>query len=382
MEELKKLYEEIQNTWNEMKSMLDRQDKEIKQFGEATQETKNTIDKLNSRIDELEKKMQRVSHKNEDTTKEDGPEVKAFFKMIRKKKDDLTPEEKKALSSLRDPDGGYIAPEEMRNQLITKLRDAVGIRQRATIITTSAQSVGFPTFDYDGNADWTEQSGQIGEENITNLFGKRSFTPHKLARIFRVPAELAEDAQFDIGNFLTNHFATRFGEIEENAFLNGDGVNKPLGILQVKGITEVKSGGTTVASIDGDDLIDVIYSIKAQYRRNGAWMMHRDVVKAIRKLKDSNGQYLWQPGLQPGQPATILSYPLMESECFPTPASSQPAALFGDWKYYWIVDRIDFSVQVLTEKYADYDQVGYKMRKRTDAAPVLTEPFAKLVLKS
>lgn len=309
--------------------------------------------------------------------------AKAFTKFLRHGREALEPEEAKALSSLSDPEGGVLVSEEFRMELIRKRRDLVQIRQRATVLETSSGSVGFPTFDYDGDAEWTPESRPIAEEDITNAFGKTAFTPHKLARIFRVPAELAEDAAINVESLITDHFAMRFGEIEENAFLNGTGVEQPLGLLQAGLPSQSAAGG----SIQGDDAIDTVYAIRAVYRQRAVWIVHRTFVREVRKLRDDSGgagtgAYLWQPGLQAGEPSTLAGYPLLESEFFPAYAAAgapgEPWALFGDLSFYWIVDRVGFSVQRLLERYAEYDQVGVKLRQRVDAAPVLRDPFVIL----
>lgn len=383
--DLKQLYAEMQNTWQELKSALEKRDEEMKKFGQETQETKEMIKKLNDRISELETMLQRPaagtsqgqSKKTDDMTLEE----KAVHRYLRYGKSDLTADEKKALSTRNDPDGGYIVTEDFRKNLFQKLRDMVYIRQYATILTTNQNSVGVPTFDYDGDAEWTEENTQIAEENFLQPFGKLSFTPHKLARIFRVPIELIEDAFFDIETFLTDHFARRFAEIEENNFINGDGNNKPLGLLAVKDqMNQVNAAATTLAQLTASDFVNAQYAVKAVYRGRGVWLMHRDVVKAVRLMKDNNGQFLWQPGLSAGEPATLLGRPVLESEYMPTVAPGGVAALYGDLSYYWIVDRTQVSTQRLEEKYAEYDQVGVKLRKRTDGAPVLGEPFAVINL--
>jgi HK97 family phage major capsid protein len=381
--DLKQVYSEMQTTWGEMKSMLERQEGEIKTVGAASQETKNTIEALNTRISELETKLNRVPINLEPQTRQGEPtqEEKAILAYMRKGKSGLTADETKSLSSNSDPEGGYIVSKEFRSKLITKLRDVVLIRRFATVLSTKAQSVSFPSFDYDGNAEWTPESKQIGEENFSNLLGKTSFIPHKLARIFRVPVELIEDTDFDLVEFLTNHFAIRYGEIEENAFINGDGVNKPFGLLNTPDVNIVKAGGTTLTDVTGDDLINQIYAVKSIYRGKAKWLAQREFVKHVRKLKTTDGAYIWQPGLQAGEPANILGYGLIESEFFPVPAADGVAAMFGDLSHYWIVDRTDLATQRLTEKYAEFDQIGVKLRKRTDAAPTIGEPFAKLTLE-
>jgi HK97 family phage major capsid protein len=381
MPEIKQMFEEMRNTWEEMKSANEKRDDEIKKFGTATQETENLVKKLNDRIDELESKLQRPGAGEPGQSK--GGEMndtdKAFMKYVREGKSALSPEERKALTTQTDPEGGYVVREEFRNQLLQKLRDRVFIRQYATIIQTEQNSVGVPVFDYEGDAEWTAENGQIGEENFANVFGKESFTPHKLARIFRIPIELIEDAVFDIENLLTDHFSTRFGEIEENAFINGDGVNKPLGLLAGAANYNqhnLAAGKTTIAGLTADDFIHAQMAIKAVYRNKGVWLTSRDVIKQARLLKDNDGRFIWQPGLQPGQAANILGRPTLESEYYPTAAAGDPALLYGDLSYYWIVDRTNISTQRLTEKYAEFDQVGVKLRKRTDAAPTFGDPFA------
>lgn len=402
--ELKQIVDEIHNTWEQFKKAVARQDEEIKKFGESTAETKQMVDKLNDRIsqlqdemqkriDQLEAKMQRPALGGDEGKPGVDPERKAaLIKYIRYGADKLTdaerqklreiPEYAKALSSISDPEGGYVADEDFRQQLITKLRDAIYIRQRATVLETSKGSVGFPVFDYDGDAEWTAQNKKISEEDMTNVFGKRNFTPHKLARIFRIPQELIDDAFIDVEGLITEHFSRRFAEIEENAFLNGDGVDKPLGLLQA-GLPNINSGGTSLNSVTADSIFDVIYNIKRQYRSRGVFIMHRHGVKHIRKLKDSSGQYLWQPSLTAGEPPTLAGYPLIESEYMPDVSQSPNGkvfCLFGDLSYYWIVDRVDLRVQRLVERYAEFDQVGVKLVKRTDAAPVLKDPFTTLTI--
>lgn len=402
--ELKTIVEEIQSTWEQFKKAVARQDEEIKKFGEATAETKQKVDKLNDRIsqlqdemqkriDLLEAKMQRPALGGQEGKPGADPERKAaLIKYIRYGVDNLTdverqklreiPEYVKALSSISDSEGGYIADEDFRRELITKLRDAVFIRQRATVLETSKGSVGFPVFDYDGDAEWTAQTKPIAEEDVKNAFGKRNFTPHKLARIFCIPQELIDDDFVDIEALITDHFARRFAEIEENAFLNGDGVDKPLGLLQAD-LPNINSGGTALSSVTADSIFDVIYNVKRQYRARGVFIMHRNAVKHIRKLKDSSGQFLWQPTLTAGEPPMLAGYPLFESEFMPDVSQSPSGkvfCLFGDLSYYWIVDRVDLRVQRLVERYAELDQIGVKLVKRTDAAPVLKEPFTTLTI--
>lgn len=294
----------------------------------------------------------------------------------------------KDLSNLTDTEGGVLIDQDFRAQLIVKLRNLVMIRQKATVIGTVAGQVGFPVFDpsdTDTDIPIGTPNAAATVSNPTNLFGKVAFTPHKRIRIFKVPRELLEDAILDVTSLLTNYFAMRFGEIDENDFLNGNGVTKPLGILQAPGIPAVNIAGATTAIVP-EDFINLVYSMRAVYRKNGCWMLHRKVIAALRKFRTNiggagTGGFIWQPGLVAGQPDMIMGYPVMESEFMPDPyvgAAGDPMALFGDFSWYWIIDRTDLMVLRLNELYAANDQIGVLLRRRTDGAPVMAEAFIRL----
>lgn len=318
--------------------------------------------------------------------------VKSFDAYMRTKESHLSEIEIKTLSSQSDPDGGYIVIEDFRKQIIQKLRDRVQIRQRATTLSTNSASIGFPAFDYDGTISEIAENEQFPEENLANLLGKENFVPHKSGRIFRVPSELMEDAEFDIVNLLTDHFATRFGEVEEEQFLNGNGVTQALGLLNA-GLPTTDFETSASNDPTGDDIVGIPYEIRAVYRAKAVYMMHRNFVKKVRKLKEgmlnssdvatfTTGQYLWQPALSAGEPATLNGFPLLESEFMPDGTSTttgDPYIFFGDLSHYWVVDRKGMVIKRLDEKYAEFDQIGYRLRKRMDAAPVLRDPFQVLV---
>ena len=386
-----------QKSWHQAKDLMDQYEGK-----EMPADVEKQLDDLFDDVDKHQKKAEREQkaaanekyfnepmHKHplgelsdEQKASQKQIEHKAAFQSYMKKgKSNMEPAHQKTLSSLSDPEGGVLVPEDMRQELIRKRRDLVQIRQVATVLQTQSASVGFPVFDYDGDAEWTGESKQIAEEDVTNAFGKTNFVPHKLARILRIPNELLEDAFINVENLMTDHFAMRFGEIEENTFINGDGVNKPLGLLSA-GLPETDStggGGSFVA----DDIFDLVYNIRAVYRANAQFLMHRNAVRRVRKFKDNDGQYLWQPALTAGQPSTLLGYPIFESEFFPdnvdAGSAGDPLMIFGDHSFYWIVDRVDMSVQRLVERYAEFDQVGLKMRMRTDGAPVQADPFQVLI---
>ena len=319
--------------------------------------------------------------------------VKAFDTYMHTRELQIEQSEIKTLSSHTDPDGGYIVLDDFRAQLIQKIRDRVFIRQRATVISTSAASISFPAFDYDATVSDVAENEQIPEENLTNLFGKENFVPHKHGRIFRVPQELLEDAEFDVVNLLTSHFATRFAEVEEQQLLTGNGITQALGLLNA-GLptTDFETSGSNL--VTADDIVGIPYEMRAVYRAQGVYMMHRNFVKQVRKLKEGAltpsddspaftvGAYLWQPALRAGEPATLNGFPLVESEWMPDGTSTttaDPYIFFGDLSNYWIIDRKGMAIKRLDEKYAEFDQIGFRLRKRFDGAPILRDPFQIMV---
>lgn len=400
MEELKKLQTELQEATKAMRDLIDMSVEEKKKFGETQAQTAESFKKVNDKIDDIEKKMKDLvaqmtapsSAKSEETNDKDSPEFKAAFKQYMRKGDKhLSYEQRavlssKALSSDVDPDGGFVVTEEMQSRLLTRKRDLTFIRQAATVISTSAGSVSIPSFDYEGDISWVGESKTIPTEPFAKMFGKTKFMPSKLARILKFPKELSQDAAFDIEGLVVNHFATRFVEIEENAFLNGDGIEKPLGLLIPSVVAKLNPLAATPAGpkapIDEDDVVLLPYQLKAVYRGQGSYMTHRTGVRHIRTLKDGQGRYLWQPALTLGEPASLNGYALQESEFFPdnvtAGAAGSPMLLFGDWSTYWIVERTGVEAQRLVELYAEQDNIGYKLTQRVDGAPVDKNGFTVL----
>jgi HK97 family phage major capsid protein len=315
-----------------------------------------------------------------------SPEFKrAFEAYVRFGERSLTLEERKALSTLTDAEGGFLVTEEFRVEVIRKLRNLVYIRRYATVIQTSAGAVAFPTFEPADTQTAPPQvvpNAPIPQAQLSNLFGKIQFTPHKRAVIIPVPLELVEDAVVDVGALLTDFFALRFAEIEENDFINGTGVNQPLGLVSAPNLPSIPIANTTTNMVP-EDLIKTVYAMRAVYRRDAAWLMHRLVVQAVRLFRTNiggagTGTFIFQPSYQAGEPPTLLGFPLLESEFMPNPytgAAGTPMALFANLKFYWVVDRIDLMVQRLNELYAGNDQVGFRMRKSYDGAPILADPF-------
>lgn len=300
----------------------------------------------------------------------------------------LSHEEVRMMASDPDSEGGYlVTPQQFIDELLKEVDNAVYIRQFARgFQLRTAKSLGVPTLDSDADdADWTTELKTGNETDLS--FGKRELRPHPLAKRIKVSNTLLRLTSGGAESLVRERLAYKFGVTLEKAYMLGDGNQKPLGLFvpSDKGISTARDvvGSNTTTKISADTLIDALYSLKEAYQRNARWIFHRDVVKAIRKLKDGEGQYLWAPGLAGGQPDTILSRPFTMSEYAPNDISAgKYIGLVGDLRYYWYVDALDFSIQRLVELYAESNQTGFIGRYEGDGMPVLGEAFARIKMAS
>jgi HK97 family phage major capsid protein len=193
--------------------------------------------------------------------------------------------------------------------------------------------------------------------------------------------ELLQDSMFDLESYIAREFARAFGIAEEEAFCVGTGTGQPTGIFTASGGT-VGVTASSPTAITVDNLIDLIYALKSPYRRNAVFLMKDITVSALRKLKDSNGAYLWQPSVQAGQPDRLLGYPLYTSPYVPAAEAGSLPIAFGDFSNYWIADRMGRTVQRLNELYAGNGQVGFIASERVDGKVILAEGIQLLQMGS
>lgn len=196
-----------------------------------------------------------------------------------------------------------------------------------------------------------------------------------------VSDELLNDSVFNLENYISTEFARRIGAKEEEAFLVGNGEGKPTGIFNDTGGAELGVTAASTTAITADEIIDLVFSLKAPYRKNAVFIMNDATVKAIRKLKDGQGQYLWQPSLTTGTPDTLLNCPIYTSAYAPTIASGVKSIAFGDFGYYWIADRQGRSFKRLNELFATTGQVGFLASQRVDGKLILPEAIKVLQQK-
>lgn len=309
----------------------------------------------------------------------------AFSRYLRNGRQALTEAEHRALQADVDTQGGYmVAPTQMVNELIKATDDQVYVRSKASKFTVpNAASLGVPSLDADpADADWTSELA-TGSEDSAMAFGKRELTPHPLAKLIKTSNKLLRLTP-SIDALVQARLAYKFAVSEEKGFLTGNGAQQPLGLFtaSANGISTGRdvSAGNTTTSIETDGLINALYSLKGVYMNQAEWLFHRDAIKQIRKLKDGNGQYLWQPGLG-GQPSMILDRPYSMSEFAPnTFTTGLYVGLIGVLSFYWIADALGMTVQRLVELYAATNQTGFIGRLETDGMPVLEEAFARVKL--
>ena len=295
---------------------------------------------------------------------------KAFWNQLRSK-ETMTMELKNALQEGVDTEGGYLVPDEFENTLIQALNEENAIRAHAHIITTSNGLHKIPVVASHGSAAWIEEEGAYTESD--EVFGQVNLDAHKVGTLIKVSEELLQDSAFDLESYMVSEFARRIGDKEEEAFLIGNGTHKPTGILNATGGGQVGVTTAKATEITADEIIDLYYSLKAPYRKNAVFVLNDATVKLIRKLKDGNGQYLWQPAIRDGEVNTILGRPYITSQFAPTVAAEAKTVVFGDLSYYWIGDRQGINFKRLNELYAGNGQVGFLASKRLDGKIVLPE---------
>lgn len=275
-----------------------------------------------------------------------------------------------------DANGGYLVPAEWDARLVDKLEEENIFRGLATVITTSGE--------HKINIAATKPAAAWIEEGQALTFGDATFDQvvldaHKLHVAIKVTEELLYDNAFNLESYIIDAFGKAIGNAEEDAFLNGDGTGKPAGIF------DASAGGQVAVTISGvkitsDDILSLIYSLKRPYRKNARFILNDVTLSAIRKLKDNNGAYLWQPSYTAGEPDTLCGYSVITSAYAPALEAGKPAIAFGDFSYYNIGDRGVRSVQELRELFAGNGMIGYVAKERVDGKLVL--PEAVQILKS
>lgn len=291
-----------------------------------------------------------------------------------------TQAEYKSLNVSNDTAGGYLAPIEYVREIIKGVTEVTPFRAAARVRQTVNKSIQLPRRTGQFAATWTAEQGTRSE--TTGLaYGMDELPTHEMYALIDISQQMLEDGAFDMESEIRMEAEEQFSVAEGAAFISGTGVGKPQGILSNSNVGTVNSGSASAVTADG--LISLFYGIKTAYARNGVWMQNRGTIAAIRKLKDSQNQYLWQPGLAGGVPNTILGAPYVEAPDMPDVAAGAKPIAFGDFRRgYTICDRI--AMEMLRDPYtqATSGNIRFIFRRRVGGQVTLAEAFKTQTISS
>src|SRR5574337_761402 len=390
--DLNQLLEAINKATTELRSYLDRQIEEVRKSGAASDDTKAAIEKANAEIGELRKALDEAVKAaqrpgNGATGNEDPKDRElrsAYSKFLRygageNGRSMMSVEEIRALSQASDAEGGFLVPTAWESGLITQAYDAAEIRPLCDVAPTGRDTVFMPALAKPTVA-WGTVNVAVDPQSLGA--GGERMSIYDLKGLVLIHNNTLDDADADIWGELQMQFSDAIAEAEDDAFAVGAGATGPQGILAHPTVAgQFTKSGVAAALSDSthngiDPLITALYLLKKTYRRNATWIFNSNTEAVIRTLKDADGQYLWQPPVQAGAPATLLGRPIANAEGMPDIAANAFPIAIGDCKRgYRIRDRKGVSIQRLVERYAEYDQTGFLVKKRTGGQVVLAEAF-------
>ena len=300
----------------------------------------------------------------------------AFWDMLRGRISNAALE---GLSIGEDEKGGYTVPDEFERKLVEALEENNIFRGLATVIRTSSGTRKIPIAEDSGEASWIDEGEEIPEADTT--FGQTTLAAYKMGTMIKISNELLHDSAFDLASYIARRFGVRMGNAEEKAFIQGDGVGKPLGLLAETGGVPVGVTAASETAVTFDEIFDLYYALKSPYRKKAKFLCNEALLLQLMKIKDKNDNYIWKPSLEVGKPDTVLSRPIITSSYMPAIAKGEKALLFGDFSYYWIADRQNRTFKRLNELYARTDQVGFISTQRVDGKLILPEAIQALKMK-
>jgi HK97 family phage major capsid protein len=424
--DFKQLNDEIQTTFGQMKSVIDEQAKTLKQYGDdfsqVPGEVKTSLEKFNARLDGLEMESKKLrlttsrpmlgaadgdwrtpSVNQEAAERKDmfframsvGPEnmgreeVKAFreaFSVRRgsdldERQTQITIGESKALTVGDNTTGGYLAPPEFIQDIIKGVQLISPIRPLAQVRQTNRRSVQYPVRSGVFSAKWVSETGTRAE-TAGLTYALEEIPNHELYADILVSDQDLEDAAFNLEQEILDNCTEQFAKAEGAAFVNGSAMGQPEGMLTNSNISATTQTTSATGLISAAGIIQIWTDLKTVYAKNATWLLNRASIGQVRSLADSQGRYLWEPGLADGTPPNLLGSPYVEVPDMPntpTTATTTYPVIYGNIKRgYLIVDRIAVIVRRLQEKYAETGQVAYLVRKRVGGQVVLPEAIRKL----
>jgi len=402
MDDLETLHTEIATSFESLKEYNDKAIKEAEaRGGEATAETRALVEKVNAEITELRKQMNEIEKKanRPKMTNQDGKETDeetqvreaAFVKFLRygigeTGRKMFTPEEVRALGGTSDADGGFLIPPSFESGIIMNAFDLAALRPICQVGTTGRDVVVLGALSKPTVA-WGRQSIAVTQQSLDT--GGERITIYDLRALTLISNNTLDDADANIVGEMTGAFGRAIAEAEDDAFAAGAGDDSPSGVVSDSRVKALHvSSGVAAAMSDAthngvDSLISCFYTPKAIYRRNGKWAFNSTTEAVIRTFKDGTGRYLWEPGVQPGSPAMLLGKGIVNPEGMPDIGAGTYPIVFGDFMAgYKIRDRQGVTVQRLVERYAEYDQTGFLIKKRVGGQVTLAEAFCPILVEA
>lgn len=359
--------------------------------GRSVDEMRSTLEKANADIDALKKELQREKElrarpelPKEGAPKERSIEYRAIEKYLRYGLSDdsrWTPEEKRALAGTSDADGGYLVPDEFSNDILMNAYDQSELMPYVDLGTTGRDAIVTPSLSKP-IVSWGLAGVAVTDQTLST--GQVRIPVHFVQALALVSEDTLADSQANLDAELNGAFGEAVAEAKDDAILVGTGAQQPVGILTLASIqSRAVNSGIAALLTDSthngfDVLTQALMSLNKKYRRNATWAMNSATERVLRISKDANGQYLWNPRGSLGEMETLLGRPLATAEGAPDIAANAFPIVVGDFKRYRMRDRSGVTIQRLVERYAEYGQVGFRLKHRTAGAPLLAEAFTPI----
>ncbi|WP_045389159.1 phage major capsid protein [Falsirhodobacter sp. alg1] len=367
----------------------------VKEFKDFQADISKTLKKQEDRFTMLDRKTMTYGRPALSTAAEvEVPHQKAFNAYLRSGDDDGLrglPLEGKAMSTAVSADGGYLVAPQTADAIRSMLVSTASVRAIANVVNVDATSYDVLIDRSEVGSGWASETATL-TESATPTIERISIRLHELSAMPKASQRLLDDSAFDIENWLAGKIATRFMRAESSAFVNGDGVDKPKGFLTTTKVANaswawgslgyVTSGAASdfASTNPADCIVNLVYSLQAQYRANASFVMNSKTAGAVRKMKDADGRFLWSDGLAAGQPAVLMGYPVLICEDMPDIAANAYAMAFGDFSAgYTIAERPD--LRLLRDPFSAKPHVLFYATKRvggdvTDYAAIKLLKFA------
>ncbi|MFU8824754.1 phage major capsid protein [Yoonia sp.] len=341
---------------------------------------------LQAKLQKQDDRMNKLDRKTMMTTRsalttaavQDAPHQKAFAAYLRSGDDDALrglDMDSKGMSTVMAADGGYLVDPQTADTIKGTLSSTASIRAIASVVTVDATSYDVLVDHTEMGAGWASETAGVAE-TTTPQIDRISIPLHELSALPKASQRLLDDSAFDIEGWLAGRIADKFARSEAGAFINGDGIDKPKGLLtypQVEneiwewGNLGFVTTGVTGGIQSGDPIVDLVYALGAVYRANGTFVMNSKTAGTIRKLKDNDGRFLWSDGLAAGEPARLMGYPVLVAEDMPDIADGAAAIAFGDFGAgYTVAERPD--LRVLRDPFSAKPHVLFYATKRVGGA--------------